>query len=327
MKTRFGLTAAVALAALAAGGCSIERFAIRKAAGMLTGPSGTDVFSSDNDPELVGDALPFALKFYESLLAAVPDHEGLRLRTGSLYIMYAGAFLQTRADLLPRDRIEEKETLRARAKNLYLRGRDMIIVSLERKNPVLQRQWRERLYAEAVAPFAPKDVPLLYWAAAGWVAAYAIDPMDMELAVSLPRAEALMNRVLELDPGYSGGAVHTFFILYYGSLPDYMGGDTEKAREHFRLAEAASGGRDVSAFLALASTVSVKEQNVGEFRSLLEKVLSVDPDADPGSRLSTVLSQRKARRLLEHIDDYFLTDDHAPGHYFEAPPGRPGGTS
>jgi hypothetical protein len=67
--------------------CSIEKLALNKAADMLSASSGNDVFTRDNDPELVGDALPFAIKFYESLLASVPNHQGLRLRTGSLYVM------------------------------------------------------------------------------------------------------------------------------------------------------------------------------------------------------------------------------------------------
>jgi hypothetical protein len=32
----------------------------------------------------------------------------------------------------------------------------------------------------------------------------------------------------------------------------------------------------------------------------------VDPDANPETRLITILNQRRARWLLEHIDDYFL---------------------
>ena len=108
---------------------------MNKVAGMLSGSSSTDVFSSDNDPDFVGDALPFAIKLYESLLASMPEHAGLRLRTGSLYIMYANAFVQTPADMTPRREGELKEYLLARAKNLYLRGRDILFVALEKKNP------------------------------------------------------------------------------------------------------------------------------------------------------------------------------------------------
>jgi hypothetical protein len=138
-KTFFWL--ATGLSGLFLGSCSLNKLAMNKVAGMLSTPSANDVFMSDNDPELVRDALPFAIIFYESLLASMPEHEGLRLRTGSLYVMYANAFLKTPADMTPRREPETKEHLLARAKNLYLRGRDMLIVALEKKNPALRRNF------------------------------------------------------------------------------------------------------------------------------------------------------------------------------------------
>jgi predicted anti-sigma-YlaC factor YlaD len=299
----------LAVVLTAAGACSLNKIAMNKVAGMLSQPSGNNVFTQDNDPELVGDALPFAIKLYESLLASVPDHQGLRLRTGSLYIMYANAFLQTPADMMPKQELDQKEFMLQRAKNLYLRGRDMLFVGLEKRNPYLRQQLKDRRYKEALAPYTIKDVPTLYWAAAGWVGAFAIDPFDMKLGLTLPQAAAMMERVIQLDPGFSGGAVHNFYILYYGSLPDYMGGDLKKAREHFELAMAASGNRDTSPLVSLATTVSVKEQNVDEFKSLLQKVLAVDPNADLDNRLVNILNQRKARWLLNHVDDYFLLEE------------------
>ncbi len=288
------------------GSCSLNKLAMNKVAGMLSTPSANDVFMSDNDPDLVGDALPFAIKFYESLLASMPEHKGLRLRTGSLYVMYANAFLQTPADMTPRQESETKEHLLARAKNLYLRGRDMLIVALEKKNPALLRQLKERRYKDATAPFQSDDIPFLYWTAAGWIGAFAIDPFDMKFALTLPQAAALMERAEELDPNYGRGAIHDFYILYYGSLPDYMGGDVEKAREHFNQAIALSGGTDTSAALALAQTVCVKQQDAKSFKTLLHQVLELDPDKHPETRLVNILNQRKARWLLEHIDEYFL---------------------
>jgi predicted anti-sigma-YlaC factor YlaD len=293
----------------ATGACSLNKMAMNKVAGMLSAPSGNNVFTQDNDPELVGDALPFAIKLYESLLASVPEHEGLRLRTGSLYIMYANAFLQTPADMMSGQQLEQKEFMLGRSKNLYLRGRDILLVGLEKKNPALRRQLKDRKYTQALAAFTKKDVPALYWTAAGWVGAFGIDPFDLKLGVTLPQAAAIMERVSELDPGFSAGSVHNFYVLYYGSLPDYMGGDVKKAREHFRMAMEASGGRDSSPLISLATTVEMREQNVEEFRSLLHKVLEIDPDADPDNRLVNTLNQRKARWLLDHLDDYFLLED------------------
>jgi predicted anti-sigma-YlaC factor YlaD len=305
MMLVFGLMASTA--------CSIKTMALNAAAGMLSSSSGGDVFTKDNDPELVGDALPFAIKFYESLLASLPEHQGLRLRTGSLYIMYANAFLQTPADMMPKEETKKKDFLLKRAKNLYLRGRDMLLVGLEQKNPLLRAQLRERHFQQALAMYKPQDVPTLYWAAVGWVAAFALDPGDMTLGITLPQAAALMERVVQVEPGFAQGSVYNFYILYYGSIPDYMGGDPQKAREYFQKAVAASGSRDTTPFLSLAVTVSQNDQNAAEFKSLLQKVLDFDPDSAPEFRLINILNQRKARWLLEHIEDFFLLDDAKDG--------------
>ena len=289
--------------------CSIKKLAMNQVANALTGSSTSTVFTGDNDPELVGDALPFAIKMYESLMNANPRHQGLRLQTGSLYIMYANAFLQTPATMLPESEYKKQEFTYRRAKNLYLRGRDIILACLEDKYPGFRDALQRRNYARALARTTRKDAPLLYWAGAGWLGGFAIDPFDMDLGVTLPSAAALMDRVYHLDPDYAAGAIHEFYILYYGSLPEYMGGDLKKAREHYAQALAISHGRSATPYLSLATSVTVKEQKLGEFKDLLRQALAIDPEAVPENRLVNILNQRKAQWLLEHADDYFVESD------------------
>jgi len=220
--------------------------------------------------------------------------------------MYANAFLQSPALMLPASEFELQEFNYQRAKKLYLRGRDIVLSALEHKYPGCKQNLQKKLFVQALATTNKKDVPLLYWAGAGWLGAYAIDPFDMDLGMTLPAAAALMNRVLELETDYAGGAIHEFYILYYGSLPDYMGGSLQKAREHFAKAIAISAGKSATPYISLATTVSVKEQNLEEFRSLLKQALAIDPDNDPETRLVNILNQRKALWLSAHADDYFL---------------------
>ncbi len=286
--------------------CSIEKFVLKKAADTLSGESSGNVFLSDNDPELVGDALPFTIKMYESLMSAIPEHYGVRLQTGMLYIMYANVYVQSPAEQLPDREFEKKEYMLNRAKNLYLRGRDYVLALLEMKYPGFFNNLEAKKYQQALKDVKKEDVPALYWASAGWVAAYSIDPFDMKLGISLPQAEALMNKVLELDEDYNNGSVHDFFILYYGSLPEYMGGSSDKAREHFKKAVKLSKGRSASPYLSLASTVSVKEQNLKEFKALLNQALKIDPDKEISLRLQNTICHRKAEWMLEHIEDYFV---------------------
>jgi predicted anti-sigma-YlaC factor YlaD len=286
--------------------CSIKKLAMNQVANALTTQTSSTVFSGDNDPELVGDALPFAIKFYESLMAANPGHQGLKLKTGSLYIMYANAFLQTPALMLPDSEFKIQEFNYKRAKNLYLRGRDIILSALEQKYPGFRENLHKKMYAQALKMTTKNDVPLLYWAGAGWLGAFAINPFDMDLGITLPAAAALMDRVLTLEENYANGAIHEFYVLYYGSLPEYMGGSLQKARAHFEKAIAVSAGKSSTPYIALATTVAVKDQNLGEFQSLLTKALAIDPDIDPENRLVSILNQRKALWLIEHADDFFL---------------------
>jgi predicted anti-sigma-YlaC factor YlaD len=87
-----------------------------------------------------------------------------------------------------------------------------------------------------------------------------------------------------------------------------MGGSQDKARHHFEKAVEYSEGLSASPYVALASTVSVANQDLEEFRQLLKAAIAIDPDANPDNRLQNLLSQEKARWLLDHVEDFFLLD-------------------
>src|SRR5690606_32961424 len=100
-----GRRASVALATLllasaAVSGCSVRRFAIGKIGDALAGGAG--VYASDDDPELVGAALPFALKTMEGLLAQDPGNADLLLAAASGFAQYAWGWVQ-----LPAQRLRE----------------------------------------------------------------------------------------------------------------------------------------------------------------------------------------------------------------------------
>jgi predicted anti-sigma-YlaC factor YlaD len=296
--------------------CSINRWAVNKAADLLSSGGG-EAFTGDSDPELVAEALPFALKMYESLLESAPNHPQLLLTTGSGFIMYANAFVHTPADMLPDDEYEQKERLLARARNLYLRGRDYVLRALTLRHPGLAdflamdpARPAGALAAsdEALQDMKTEDVPYLFWAGAGWMAAFSTSPFDMRLALTRNRGLALLQRALELDEGFQQGALHEFFVSYYGSLPASAGGSEEKARDHFRRALELSGGKAASVYVALATSVAVNRQDPVEFQDLLDRALAIDPAETPENRLANVINQRKARWLLDHIEDYFLID-------------------
>jgi predicted anti-sigma-YlaC factor YlaD len=58
--------------------------------------------------------------------------------------------------------------------------------------------------------------------------------------------------------------------------------------------------------------VCLPQQDRAQFESLLRAALALNPDAQPDSRLVTLLMQRRARWLLTRADDLFLPAESAP---------------
>ena len=275
-------------------------------ANALTGEGSSSVFTGDNDPQLVGDALPFAIKMYEALLDANPDHQGLMLTTGSLYVMYANAFVQGPAEMLSTSEWKERENGMMRAKNLYLRGVEMLYNGMEAKyKGFKQAVFDPELLPVYLSKFKKDDVPLLYWAVAGGLSAYSIDLFDFELGARIPEWGAMIHKAYELDPDFQGAALDEFFVIFYASLPEMMGGDIEKAKVHFQQAQNKTGGKSVSAYVSYAQSICILDQDYDTFRDFLEKALAVNPDDDASTRLVNILTQQKAHWLLENAWVFF----------------------
>jgi predicted anti-sigma-YlaC factor YlaD len=284
-------------------GCSPKRLVVNMVGNALAGGGG--VYASDDDLDLVREAVPFGLKTYESLLAASPEHRRLLLAAASGFTQYAYAFVQDEADRLDATDLARARALRARAHKLYLRGRDYALSGLEAAHPGFTgRLSQDR--AAVLAMTTRDNVPFLYWAGAAWAAALTAAKGDLTLIAELPTAAALVRRVLELDESYDGGAAHEFFIAYEGSRPEAMGGSTRRARQHYQRALELSGGQRASVYLALAEAVTLREQNLAEFRSLLAAALAVDPDRVPALRLANTFARRRAHWLRLRIPDLFL---------------------
>jgi hypothetical protein len=301
----------VALAILTSS-CSINRMVANGVGNAIA--NGPDVFGTDDDPELVRDAIPFGLKTMESLLQTVPRHPGLLMAACKGFTEYAYAFVQADADAIAATDYARATAMRERALKLYLRARDYGLRGLAVRNRGIEEQLRVAPGA-AVGRLRPRDVPTLYWTAAAWGLAIALGKDRAELLAELPSVRALMERGLQLDEHYEGGSFHEAMIVLE-ALPPTMGGSYERARQHFaRAVELSRGGR-ASPFVTMAENVSVATQNRAEFDSLLGRALGVNPDQEPTQRLANVVMQRHARSLLARENDLFLDADttHAEEH-------------
>jgi len=301
MKNRILCAIALPLAAMLCG-CSVNTLV----ANALTGEGSSAVFTGDSDPELVGDALPFAIKMYEALLDSTPKHQGLMRVTGSLFVMYANAFVQGPAETLPQTEWQAREESLKRAKKLYLRGNTILYRALNEKyRGFNEAAAKEETLQVFLKKFKKEDAGLLYWAVAGGLAAFSLDIFDFDLAARIPEWKLMIQRAYELDPNFGGASLDEFLILFYGSLPELLGGDKERAKHHFQLALEKTGGKSAGAYISYAQSICVPARDYDTFKDCLEKALLIDPDADPSTRLVTIISQRKARWMLDNAWTYF----------------------
>lgn len=288
---------------LVLGGCSIERYAIGKLGDALAKSGST--FASDDDPELVRQAVPFSLKLIESLLSEEPEHAGLLLAATRGFTQYAYAFVQQDAERSEAVDLAASEALRHRAQRLYLRARGYGLRALELAHPGLEARLRADPCA-AARELGKADLERVYWLAAAWGGALTQSKDSPALLADQPIVEALFDRALALDEGCDEGALHTVLISYEASRPGARRGWEERARAHFARAVELSGGRRAGPFVALAESVAVQEQQRREFETLLGKALAIDADAHPENRLETLVLQARARWLLARAGELFL---------------------
>ena len=258
---------ALVLALVTAAGCgAIKKAALNSVASELAA-SGT-VFTRDNDPELVRDAIPFALKLYESLLESVPKNKDLLLATCGAFTQYSYGFVETDAEVLGEAQHDEVVRLKARALRLYIRGKDYCLRAMDvRWKGISAELLRDP--AKALSRATAKDVPLLYWTAASWGAAASLGLDQPELVIDLPVVRALAERALALDETWSKGALHEMMISI-DSLPEALGGSPARAREHFEKAVKIQQGLSPAPYVSLATGVMVPAQDRAGFEKAAE---------------------------------------------------------
>ena len=302
-------TCIVATLAVALGGCGmVNRMAVKSVADTLA--EGGDTVTSHDDPDLVAGALPFALMLHESLLASIPTYEPLLTTTCGLYTQYAFGFVAAEAEALQRDNYDRSKQLNARSFTLAQRGRNFCWRGLESTFRGISQALKDNP-AQAVTRARKEHVELLYWSAASLGAAISAGGLDHpELLIEWPVVRALAERALALDETWGHGSIPELMITVE-SQGEALGGSEERARRYFARAVEIQKGLSPSPYVALATGVVKNKQDRAEFSKLIEQALAIDPEQDPSHRLVTLIIQRRARVLLDRIDDLFL--EPAPG--------------
>ena len=303
-------------------GCSIKRMAFNGIANALapfpapkSGESGgidaAAALTGEDDMRLVSEVFPTVVKAYEILHLSDPQHRGLAVMSGSLYVMYANAFVQTPADYIPETQFQRKNLEYVRAKKFYLRGARYVMESLDcayKGFSEAMAHYTEEKGAAFLARCKPADAESLYWAACGILGAFSLDPMDTDVLAAVPGAVAMLERAAVLYPAFNDGAIWETLAAFYAAAPEALGGGTDKAEDAYQKALELSGGLRPSVYVLYAQSFCVPAQDSAGFDEALENALAIDPAAQPNNKLTITISQEKARWLQNMKGDYFLDD-------------------
>jgi hypothetical protein len=244
-----------------------------------------------SDIVLVRQGIPSYLMLIDGMLQSYPENRDLLLAGAQAYAAYGS--------VLDEDEQDRAAYLSDRAKQYALKSLEMTPPF----NGVMGKPLE--VFQERLKQTDKKQVPTLFWVGniwAGWIASSTEGAAAM---ADLPWVEALMEKVLELDPGFYYGGPHLFQAILLSARPEQFGGNLKKAQEHFQKALDYSQGKFLMTDVYYAEYYARQTLNRDLFVSTLERVLETSARVEPDLTLANTLAQRKAKKLLAQVDEFF----------------------
>lgn len=244
-----------------------------------------------NDLETVRAALPANLMLLDGLIRTSPQNADLLALGSYLYFGYALGFVEADHP--------------GRASQYYALGRDYGLRALDRRSPFKKgRAGDLAAFQRGLKSLTKSDLPALAWAGANWGRWLSLNLDSAAAIAEMPRVEALLDRLLELDPSYESGLPHALRGAYDALRPEMFGGNPARAREHFEAAARISERKALLFLVFYAESYCRQVLDETCFTGLLDEVLSAG-DARADMRLMNEIGRERARRLKEHQADLF----------------------
>lgn len=244
-----------------------------------------------DDLATVRAGLPANLLLLDGLIRTSPKNPELLALGSNLYFGYALGFTEADDPKL--------------ASQFYALGRDYGLRALERRS--LFRKGRAgdlAAFQRGLKALSKRDLPALAWAGANWGRWLSLNLDSAAAIAEMPRVEALLDRLLELDPNYESGLPHALRGAYDALRPEMFGGNPARAREHFEAAARISDRKALLFLVFYAESYCRQVLDEPCFTSLLDEVLAAG-DARADMRLMNAIGRERARRLKEHQADLF----------------------
>jgi hypothetical protein len=265
---------------------------VQKASDRFADNLGAAVLDSE-DPATVRDGLPAYLLLLDSLVLGArpgdPATASTLMAAAKLNGAYAGNF--TGDDHVRAQRMAGKAFRYARQATCLL---DAPLCAAIDGDP--------DAFAGVVA--TDTQAGTMYVLASSWAGFLQANSEDWGAIADLPKVQALLERVVAIDPGHDGGQAWVYLGVLNSLRPEAIGGKPEQGRQDFEKAIALSGGRNLYAKTLYAEYYARLMFDQALHDRLLNEVIAADPRA-PGYTLTNTLAQDRARKLLESGKDFF----------------------
>lgn len=293
------------------------------------------------DYDLLVEALPGSIVQTEGLLSVSPDNPQLMLGLANAYLAYAGIHLADQAELAEdAGDLARADHLRQRAYLMCLRARNLALRALRGEDAQLdvvlaaagfadararapRDDWQARLREEGFADAASmlngrpevfsrhlrahysKDaMPALSSAAGAWGLAIALSGGDPERMREVELARALLLHAAAIAPEYAHAAPLAALGALSSNLPPALGGDLQKAKQHFERALSLTQRKSHLVQVQYAKSYAARAQDRALYVALLREVLAA-PDLGNDVRLMNKVARRRAEHALAKTDQLF----------------------
>ncbi len=272
------------------GGCFSSRQMISEGATGLFKELALSI-NRQTDIALVRQGLPSYLMLIDSLINTSPEKPELLLAGAQAYASYASSLN------------EEDE---ARTAQLIQKAKSYALKALE-LNPLFKGALENSIddFKKQMETAEKAEVPLLFTVGSIWGTWIAQGPDSLEGMADLPKVEILMDRVLQLDPGYYYGGPHLFKGIILSARPVQYGGNLNKAEFHFQQALKYSQDKFLMTYVYYAQYYARQRLDRDLFIKTLNQVLAIPANREPDLTLLNTVAHEKAKKMLSQVDEFF----------------------
>lgn len=268
------------------GGCASL---VSQATSGLADNLGVAILNQD-DPATVRDGAPAYLLMLDSFVHGSPDNPDTLMAAAELYAAYGVLFAEDAS----------------RANRLTARARDYgerALCATNRDGCAIA-ELPFAAYQQALEKLGRNETEALYTFSLAWFGWVKVNSSEMLALAQLPRAEAAMRRVRELNPDYRSADVEHYLAVLSTIRPPALGGRFDEGRAHFERSIELNDGKNLATKVDFARYYARTLYDRELHDQLLNDVLETDPQQF-GFTLFNVIARKQAAELLASADDYF----------------------